>query len=272
MKIGFIGAGNMGSAIAKAVALGNKKIELMISDPDAEKAGKVRDSIYNETNVEAKIVSNEIAAKEADFLFLAVKPQVMEKVLAGMKEALCARKDEKNFTIVTMAAGLECKTIRKFAGGNFPVIRIMPNTPVAIGNGVIGYCGTDVSEKKFAQFEKLMNKAGLVLRVEEDKIDAVCALSGCGPAFVYMFINGLAEAGAKLGLPEEKALMMAANTVLGAAGMVNAGKGTPEALRIAVCSPGGATIEGVKVLQEEQFEEIAGKAVQAAYEKTLKLK
>ena len=87
-----------------------------------------------------------------------------------------------------------------------------------------------------------------------------------------MFINGLAEAGAKLGLPEEKALMMAANTVLGAAGMVNAGKGTPEALRIAVCSPGGATIEGVKVLQEEQFEEITGKAVQAAYEKTLKLK
>ena len=178
MKIGFIGSGNMGSAIAKAVALGNKKTELLISDPDTEKAGRVREAICKEAGVEAKLVSNETAAKESDFLFLAVKPQVMEKVLDGMREALMTRENDRNFTIVTMAAGLECSTIRRFAGADFPVIRIMPNTPVAIGSGVIGYCGADVSEKKFAQFEKLMNKAGLVLRVDEDKIDAVCALSG----------------------------------------------------------------------------------------------
>ena len=171
-----------------------------------------------------------------------------------------------------MAAGLTCDTIRDMAGGDYPVIRIMPNTPCAIGKGVVQYCGLGVEEEELAEFAALMAPAGLIDRVEEKLIDAASALSGCGPAFAYLFIEALADGAVACGLPRDKALAYAAQMLAGSAELaLNSGK-HPGALKDAVCSPGGTTIQGVRALEEGGFRAAAMNAVIAAYEKTLSLK
>ena len=261
-KIGFIGTGNMGGAIAMAVA--GQGREILLANRTPAKAQALAEQLG------ARVVKNPEAEGERDLLFLGVKPQMMGDMLDDIAPILRTRTDR--FVLVTMAAGLTCDTIRDMAGGDYPVIRIMPNTPCAIGKGVVQYCGLGVEEEELAEFAALMAPAGLIDRVDEKLIDAASAVSGCGPAFAYLFIEALSDGAVACGLPRDKAMAYAAQMLAGSAELaLNSGK-HPGALKDAVCSPGGTTIQGVRALEEGGFRAAAMNAVIAAYEKTLSLK
>ena len=171
-----------------------------------------------------------------------------------------------------MAAALTTELIQKLAGGNYPVIRIMPNTPVAVGAGVIQVCSRDCTNEEVDGFCALMEKAGLLDRIDEHLIDAASALAGCGPAFVDLFLEALADGAVACGLPREKALLYAAQTVEGAAKTARISGEHPGSLKDVVCSPAGSTIQGVRALERGGFRSAAMEAVIAAYEKNLELK
>ena len=197
---------------------------------------------------------------------MGVKPQVMPGMLADIAPVLAERKD--SFVLVTMAAGLTMARIREMAGGKYPVIRIMPNTPAAVGAGMVQYCSLDVSDADLQEFLTAMAPAGLLDPIEEHLIDAASCVSGCGPAWAYQFIEALADGGVAAGLPRAKAQMYAAQMLLGSARLVLESGQHPGALKDAVCSPGGSTIQGVRVLEEHAFRGAVTDAVLAAFDKT----
>ena len=280
--IGLIGTGHMGSAIIRAAAgsPGAENLRFFLSDvrPEAAEAlvASLLDPSLSPTRpAGADAVSNEDVIRFSDLVFLAVKPQNMQELLTGLRPVLSARKKDeaaRPLTLVSMAAGVTIESILSCAGMDFPVIRIMPNTPIDVGRGAIAYDTHQVSAEAVSLFTSLLSERALLVPVPEEKLDAVCALSGCGPAFVYLMIRGMADAGEGLGLSPGEALSLAAKTVEGAAGMVLAEKGSPTELANQVCSPGGATIEGVKVLEGKGFESLIHEALDASYRRTLELK
>ena len=168
-----------------------------------------------------------------------------------------------------MAAGVSMAQIRAMAGGDYPVIRIMPNTPVAVGQGVVLYDQTEnVSVEAKALFLTAMGTAGLLDPLEERLMDAGSAVAGCGPAFADLFMEALADGGVLCGLPRAKAMVYAAQMLLGAAALAMETELHPGQLKDAVCSPGGSTIAGVKTLEQFAFRAAVIDAVEAAYEKT----
>ena len=264
MIIGFIGAGNMGGAIAVATARAVGGQNLLIADLDSQKATELAATI---SAVPAKDV---VVAHNSDFIFLGVKPQVMKNVVTALAPTMNDR--EKKPVLISMAAGLTVDCIKEWSGG-LPVIRIMPSTPVAVGEGVTLYTvDGDVPPQQKAEFVEFMKKSGRLCELPEDLIDAGCAVSGCGPAFAYLFIEALAAGGAEKGLDPALSLELAAQTVLGAAKMVQQTGRDPIALKDAVCSPGGATLQGVHALDEGGFRQVAMSAVDAAYKRTLEMK
>lgn len=265
LKIGFIGTGNMGSAVARAVANSEQPCEIILADSALDKAQALAADIPG-----SRVVSNEEAASTADYLFLAVKPQVMPAVLAGISPILTERKDR--FVLVTMAAGLSCETIRALSGYSGPIIRMMPNTPVSLGHGMIEYCGLDASAEELDTFSGLLGRGGITDPVDEKLIDAASAVSGCGPAFVYMFAEALADGGVSCGLPRDKANLYAAAMLRGSAEMLLRSGKHPGTLKDEVCSPGGSTIMGVRALEDAGFRGAVMDAVIAAYEKTLEMR
>lgn len=260
---GFIGTGNMGGALARAAAKAVGKENMLLSDAYAPVAEKLAE----ELGCQAVAVSQ--VAQKADFIWLGVKPQVMAAMLGDIKEILAKRQD---FVLVSMAAGLTMADIQKMAGGDYPVIRIMPNLPVQVGAGMILYDCTDtVSEEARKAFEQSMAFAGALDRLEEKLIDAGSALSGCGPAFVSLFAEALADGAVACGLPRDKALRYAQQTLLGTAQMLQQTGIHPGVLKDRVCSPGGSTIAGVAALEQGGFRASAMEAVEAAYQRTLEL-
>ena len=199
--IGFIGTGNMGSAVASAAARSGRTERILLANRTPARAEELARELPG-----AETAANGETAARAQLIFLGVKPQMMGEVLAQISPILRERKDR--CILVTMAAGLTCARIRELAGLDCPVIRMMPNTPAAIGAGVIQYCGLDVSEEELDEFAALLAPAGLVDRVEERLIDAGSAVFGCGPAFAYLFIEALADGGVACGLPRDKALRL----------------------------------------------------------------
>ena len=202
--------------------------------------------------------SSEEIASRCERIFLGVKPHMMKGVLEPLREILA----EKKPLLITMAAGLTMAQIEEFAGCEIPVIRIMPNTPVAIGKGVIQYCCNDlVTREMQGDFLYDMRFGGILDCLEERLIDAGSAISGSGPAYVYMFIEALADGAVACGIPRAKAMEYAAATVIGAGEMVLATGQHPGALKDAVCSPGGSTIAGVRALENHGFRAAAMEAV-----------
>ncbi|MCD8077391.1 MAG: pyrroline-5-carboxylate reductase, partial [Lachnospiraceae bacterium] len=172
--------------------------------------------------------------------------------------------------LVTMAAGLTIADIQRMAGGAYPVIRIMPNTPVSIGKGMTLACASpEVNQKQLQQFDQIMSATGRMDYIAEHLIDAASALSGCGPAYVYLFIEALSDGAVECGLPRAKAIDYACQTLIGAASLVQESGRHPGALKDAVCSPGGTTIAGVHALERAGFRSAAMDAVKAAYDKTV---
>lgn len=262
--IGFIGTGNMGSAIAWAAAWSKQAQRVLLANRTPAKAEALAAQLPG-----AIPSTNEEIARTAQLIFLGVKPQMMQLALDPLEPILSRREDR--FILVTMAAGLSCERIQDILDMDCPVIRMMPNTPAAIGAGVIQYCGLGVTVEELDSFAALLAPAGLVDPVSESLIDAASAVSGCGPAFAYLFIEALADGGVACGLPRDKAIAYAAQMLAGSARMALESGQHTGALKDAVCSPGGTTIQGVRVLEERGFRGAAMDAVIAAYEKTVKL-
>ena len=263
MKVGFIGAGNMGSALARAVYT-VQQAEILIFDKNEEKTVQLADELS------ASIcMSAEELITECDAVFLGVKPNIVESVIEEIRETLKAK---SNTLLISMAAGVSLQRFESLIGFEHPIIRIMPNTPVAVGCGVIAYTtSASIREQHTKLFLEILKNAGTLDLIDEGLLDAETAVAGCGPAFAYMFIDALSKAGVECGLSEEKALLYAAETVKGAAEMVLSGVDTPRELTRKVCSPGGSTIEGVKVLEDNDLYGTVGSAVKASFEKTKKL-
>lgn len=260
-NIGFIGCGNMGGAIVRAVAKAGYAECSYVCDHDVEKTK----ALFDELGVQ---VSNSKAiAAECDYIFIGVKPQVIANALAEISEIIKTRPD---CVVVSMAAGCAIEKIAEMSAAA-KIIRIMPNMPVSVGKGVVLASGYNVTDREISEFNDIMKCSGIVDWIDEKLIDAGCAVSGCGPAFVYMFIEALADGAVSCGLPRDKALLYAAGTVLGSAeAVIESGK-HPGKLKDEVCSPGGTTIAGVKALEDGAFRSNAMNAVIAAYEKTKKL-
>ena len=261
MKIGFIGCGNMGGALASAAAKSGN--EILLADNMAEKCEQLAQKIG------AAVSDNESICRECDYIFLGVKPQVLFSLLGDIAPVVSARKKKAIF--VSMAAGCTAAQVSS-ALGSAPVIRIMPNTPVGIGKGVIAYCGNEhTSEDDINKFLNFMDAAGTLEFVSEELIDAATVVSGCGPAFVYMFIKALADGGEKCGLSAEKALKLAAATVSGAAENLMQSEMSVDELIKAVCSPGGSTIEGVRHFEQNGLNELVLKATEKSFNRTKEL-
>lgn len=260
---GFIGTGKMGGALAKSVIekIGGENV--LLSDNFKEKAME----IAGESG--ALCVDAERVAKECEFIFLGVKPQVIDKAISEIKDSL---KDRKDAVLVSMAAGVTCERITLLLGFEFPIIRIMPNTAVAVGAGTTVYSPNMlVTKEQTEKFCSLLSLSGLLEPISEELIDAAMAVSGCGPAFVYYFTKALSDGGVKCGLDEGLSLKLAEQTVLGAAKLAIATGTDPKQLERDVCSPGGATIEGIYILENAKTDKTVENAVIAAFEKAKKL-
>lgn len=261
-KAGFVGAGNMGGALAQAVCKKISGENVIISCKTNEEASEVSNRLG------CKFGSAEDVAKGAEFVFLAIKPQMLSDVANQLKDAL---NENSQCIIVSMLAGVTTDTLKQYFG-NRKIIRIMPNTPATVGEGMMLLSGNEnVTDWDIASFKDLMSMSGEIDDIPESLIDAATAVSGCGPAFVYMFIEALADGGVKCGLSRDKAIKYAAQTLLGSAKMVLETGRHPEELKDAVCSPGGSTIAGVHSLEKGAFRNSAIDAVETAYKKTQKL-
>lgn len=257
MTYGFIGCGNMGGAIARAVCAAVGGENVILANKTRSKAERLAGELG------CRVGSNQDAAR-CDYLFLGVKPHMMAGVLQELQETL---RENPCIILVTMAAGLTMERIREMSGGDYAVIRIMPNTPAAIGEGMIQYCTLDVSDEAEAEFLRIMAPAGRLDRLPENLIDAASAVSGCGPAFAAMFMEALADGGVACGLPRQKAVEYAAQMLCGSAKLLLENGMHPGQMKDAVCSPGGSTIQGVRTLEECGFRGAVTDAVIAAFEK-----
>ena len=264
-KLGFIGVGNMGGALVRAARKNTPSTAICVANRSPEKAKALADEIP------CRVKSNAEIAAWADYIVLGVKPQMMGALLAEIGPELSARKDR--FVLVSMAAGLSIRDIQDMAGGDYPVLRVMPNTPCSIGEGMILYTpGPGVTAAETDSFLEAMAGAGRFALVPEGLMDAGSAVAGCGPAFVDLFVEALADGGVACGLPRAQAQAFAAQMVLGSARLILESGKHPGALKDAVCSPGGTTIQGVRKLEEAGFRGAVMDAVIAAFEKNGTLK
>ena len=262
MNRGFIGCGNMGGALALAISK-TPSAKLYLCDTDISKSAPLQLATGGE------IAEIQELPEKCDFIFLGVKPAGIGAVLSTISDALTKKPD---CTVISMAAGITIEKLESFLKVRSPIIRILPNTPVAVGCGMTLFSANALVSKEIKeQFLDFMKESGKVDEIPEELIDAACAVAGCGPAFAYMFAEALANGGMACGLGSEKSITYAAQMMKGAAEMILKTDKSPKTLRENVCSPGGSTIEGVKVLFEKELPSICKTAVIASYERTKEL-
>ena len=255
----------MGGALARAISKRIPAERIALCDTDIAK----RDALASE--IGAAAVSLDALVRESSYIFLGVKPQGLAGLLGAMRPFLDGKSGRT--VLVSMAAGTPIASVEGALGASLPIIRIMPNTPVSVGEGMVLYaCNGAVTEAEKTAFLEALGNAGRLDEISEDKIDAASALSGCGPAFVYLFAEALADGAVECGLSRDKANLYAAQTLLGAATLLLESGRHPGELKDAVCSPGGTTIAGVHALEASAFRAAAMDAVTSAYERTLELK
>ena len=256
MRIAFIGAGNMASSlIGGLLARGLDAAQIRASDPGAE----TRARVSAEHGIEL-FADNAQAVQDADVIVIAVKPQVMKAVCQDLRAHL-----EPHQLLISIAAGITCTSLQNWLG-NQPLVRCMPNTPALLGKGVSGLFATAaVTAEQRQQAEDLLSAVGIAVWVDtEAQIDAVTAVSGSGPAYFFLLIEAMADAGVKLGLPREVARQLAEQTALGAAHMAVASDVDAAELRRRVTSPAGITEAAIKSFQADGFAASVEKALSAA--------
>jgi pyrroline-5-carboxylate reductase len=245
-KIGFIGAGKMAQAMLEGI-LKSKMIpkENIIASAKTEGTLEKIESNYQIRTTQ----NNQDVARFADILILAVKPDQHSNVIQEIKNDV-----HSDSIIITIAAGITLDDIEREFGVNVKAVRTMPNTPSLVGEGMTAICSNErLNEEEVLEVELLFHTFGKTERLDERLMDAVPAISGSSPAYVYMMIEAMADGGVKQGIPRDKAYRLAAQAVLGAAKMVLETDRHPGELKDNVCTPGGATIEAVAELEKRQF-------------------
>ncbi len=262
--VAFIGAGNMGEALIRGLLAARtvSPARIIAADVRAER----REFLVKTFGVQA-IDDNAEAVKAADIVLLAVKPQQMGEVLAGFKSVMTGSK-----LIVSIAAGVNTARIERELGGKARVVRVMPNTPVLVGAGAAALAkGTYATDEDLVTVESIFGAVGISVRVEEKLLDAVTALSGSGPAYVFYVTEAMIKAGVAAGLDEAVAKRLAIQTVYGAGKLLVESKDEPESLRRNVTSPGGTTEAALKVMNDRKLEEIFAEAIKAAEKRSREL-
>ncbi|NLV86004.1 MAG: pyrroline-5-carboxylate reductase [Clostridiales bacterium] len=267
----FIGAGNMGGAIIKALCKKCSPSDVFIYDRDVAKA-----KALSESTGCVICESADEAIKKAKYIILGVKPNILAPVLESAFDSIKASYEAGNAqVIVSIAAGITIDSIKKvLSKGNvdLPVIRLMPNTPVTVGKGLILIdFSKDTREEDVDSFMASLSEAGSVQRFPENLMDCATPVFSSSPAFVYMFIEALSDGGVMSGLPRDIAINLAAQAVLGSAAMVLETGQHPGALKDAVCSPAGSTIVGVSQLERGAFRSSVSDAVYETYKKVVEL-
>lgn len=258
-KIGFIGMGNMGYAMLNGMLKVFESSDLLFTDASLERM----QNINQQTKVKF-VESNAECANHVQIIVLAVKPQFYDNVLKNIKNIV-----KENHIIISLAPGISISEIKKKLEFDARVVRVMPNTPALIGQGITG---VTYNRESFTSLEEelihnIFNSFGKMIFVEEKLMSSVVCASGSSPAYVFMFIEALADSAVKYGMPREMAYEFVANTVMGAAKMVIETKEHPGKLKDQVCSPGGTTIAGVSALEEYGFRNAIIKATDACFKK-----
>jgi pyrroline-5-carboxylate reductase len=263
-KIGFLGGGNMGEALIKGITRERtfSAENILVAEPVESRRRVLAEKYGVGTEAEASVV---VAA--CDLVVLAIKPQIVGQVLPQVAGVF---NDAK--LLVSIAAGVTTEALEKHFAGSPRVVRAMPNTPALVGGGATALCpGRFASPEDLEQARSLFEPVGMVRVVAEGQMDAVTGLSGSGPAYVYTVIEALAAGGIREGLPQDTALALAAQTVMGAARLVQESGEHPAVLRDKVCSPGGTTIAGMEALEENGLRSALMKAVSSAARRSREL-
>lgn len=263
MKIGFIGLGNMAKAI-----IGGMLKQNLVRPEDIIGSARTKATL-EAAEKEFGIITagdNQRVAEEADVLVLAVKPVFFPEVIGEIKGAVTEDK-----LIISIAAGKTMEWLRGEFGRPVKLIRCMPNTPALVGEGCTAVCGDPAAEQDMELCMRLMGSFGKAIAIDERLMDAAGAVGGSAPAYVFMFIEALADGGVAAGMPRKQAYEFAAQAVLGSARMVLESGLHPGELKDMVCSPGGTTIEGVRVLEEWGMRSSVIEAISACVEKSKKL-
>lgn len=264
MTLGFIGAGNMAEAIARGIVrsaiFSSNEIHAVDPNPD-------RQRLFNqEIGITCKSDCYKAAAG-SDVVIMAVKPFVMEEALNKIAPLL-----KPESLIISIAAGISTASIEKTLGGNRRVIRVMPNTPMLVGKGMSGIArGKHATDDDMILAERIFASAGKVVRVEENLIDAITAVSGSGPAYVFFLAEAMAQAGKAVGLDEAQANLLARQTVIGAAVLLEQAAETPAELRRKVTTPKGTTQAAIETMEAGDFVGMMTKAIEAAAKRSKEL-
>jgi len=259
MNIGFIGAGNIAGAIAKGASDKNVFDNIYIYDVDFKKASMLAESCGGQA-----VESPHELADAADVYLLAVKPIHAENALGALKT--------EGKAIISVVAGLDIERLKKYAPGA-RYLRVMPNTPLMVGEGASAFSADyTLTEAEFEFAKRIFSAIGTLNVVDAELMPAVVGVSGSGPAYMYLFAEAVAKAGVEQGMDEKTATELAAQTMLGAAKMILKGEKTPHELCVDVCSPGGTTIEAVKIFEEDaQLQKLVEKAVAACVKRAKEL-
>ena len=263
--LSFIGGGNMaGSLIAGLIADGWNPGSIRVSDTDTRQLERLSQRFPIET-----ISDNAQAVAGADVLVLAVKPQVLE----GVAHSIASSVSRVNPLVISIAAGIPEAALRQWLGDKTPIVRCMPNTPAMVQRGATGmYANPLVTDEQRSIAESILRAVGIVVWVDDEAMmDAVTALSGSGPAYIFLFIEALQAGARELGLADETAYLLALQTVFGAAKMALESQEDAATLRQRVTSPGGTTECAINTFQEGGFEELVSKALYAAAERSREL-
>lgn len=258
---GFIGAGNMATAMISGLVSSGTLAggEIAVFDTDSEKSTALS------AKLGVRVLSSAVeVAENCENVVLSVKPNVLPEVLPQLKEAVL----EYRPLVVSIAAGKPLSFFEEYLSGAVRLVRVMPNINAAVGEAVSAFCGNkNATEKDLAFAENMCKSFGTAVSLPEKHFPLFGVIGGSSPAFAYMFIDSLARAAVKNGMPKNQALEICAQAVLGSAKMILESKEHPMELADKVCSPGGTTIEGVLSLRENGFEAAVARAVQAAVEK-----
>lgn len=262
-KVVFVGAGNMAEAIVSGMVAANfcDPEKLVLTDIRPERLADLETEYGVTTSTSNSVVKN------AEIVVLAVKPQVMMDVLYEMKPIL-----RPETLVISIAAGIKTAKIESVLGSNYRVVRVMPNTPALVGQGAAGIAaGANADEADMDVTEKILGCVGVTVRVSESDLDAVTALSGSGPAYVFYLLEGMLAAAETMGLDPEAARVLALKTVEGAARLMN-DSGEPAAqLRAKVTSKGGTTEAAIRSLDESGVKEAIAQALLAAQRRSIEL-
>ena len=260
-SIAFIGGGNMArSLIGGLIARGASAASIRVAEP----VEVLRESLARDFGIQVFATAVEAAA-DADLWLLAVKPQVMRIVCEGLSSIALSRKP----LVVSIAAGITASQMQRWLGGDGAVIRAMPNTPALLGAGVTGlFASAQVDATGRARAEELLSSAGKIVWIDDEaKMDAVTAVSGSGPAYVFLLAEAMEEAAKAEGLADDAARTLVLQTVLGAARMLTESDEAPVELRTRVTSPTGTPQAAIEAFQAGGFEKLVGKAIHAASER-----